>query len=53
MTFYLDAGRYAPFLWSAYGLSAAVILALVVESVWRARRWRKAAEAREQAERKP
>ncbi len=49
MTFHLDAGRYALFVWPAYGISLLVILLLVGESLWRARRWRKAAEAQEQA----
>ena len=50
MTFHFDAGAYALFVWPAYGLSLLVILGLVVESLWRARRWRKAAEAEEKAE---
>ena len=45
MTFYLDAGRYAPFVWPAYAITAIVIAALVVDSLLRARRWRREAEA--------
>jgi heme exporter protein D len=45
MTFDFDAGKYAAFVWPAYGITALVILVLVVDSVWRARRWRRAAAA--------
>ena len=41
---HLDAGRYAVFLWPAYGLSALVLAGLVIDSLARARRWRRAAE---------
>jgi len=39
-----DAGKYAPFVWGAYGLSAVVIIAMVIDSLLRARRWRRAAQ---------
>ncbi len=39
-----DLGRYAVFVWPAYGLSALTLLGLVVDSLLRARRWRRAAE---------
>jgi heme exporter protein D len=42
---HLDAGRYAVFIWPAYGLSAVILLGLVAETVLRARRWRLRAEA--------
>ncbi len=40
----LDVGRYAVFIWPAYGISALTLLALLVDSLLRARRWRRAAE---------
>jgi heme exporter protein D len=42
-----DAGAYAPYVWPAYGISALVLIALAVDSLWRARRWRRRAERRE------
>jgi heme exporter protein D len=47
MSLHLDAGKYALYLWPAYGLSVVVIGGLVVESLTRAARWRRAAEAQE------
>jgi heme exporter protein D len=40
----LDVGKYAGFVWPAYGLSALVLLAMLADSLLRARRWRCAAE---------
>ncbi len=40
----LELGKYAVYVWPAYGLSALVILAMLVQSLMRARRWRIAAE---------
>ena len=40
----LDVGRYAVFIWPAYGISALVLGALLVDSLVRAARWRRAAE---------
>ena len=40
----LDVGRYAIFIWPAYGVSALVLLGLVADSLLRAARWRRAAE---------
>ena len=40
----LDVGRYAAYVWPAYGLSAVVVAALIADSLARARRWRKAVE---------
>ncbi len=47
MSLHLDAGKYAAYLWPAYGTSAWMIAGLVIESLTRARRWRRAAEAQE------
>ena len=41
----LEVGRYAVFIWPAYAITAATLLALVVDSLARAARWRRAAEA--------
>ena len=40
----LELGRYAAFVWPAYGLSALVLAGLTLDSLLRARRWRRAAE---------
>ena len=37
---------YAAYVWPAYGLSAAVLLWLVADTLARARRWRREAEQR-------
>lgn len=37
---------YAPYVWSAYGVSAAVLLWMTADSLVRARKWRRAAESR-------
>jgi heme exporter protein CcmD len=39
-------GRYGAYVIPAWGISAAVLLWMVVDSLWRARRWRQAADAR-------
>ncbi len=44
MLHWFDPGKYAAFVATAYGVSALVLGTLVLESLWRARRWRKAAE---------
>ena len=41
----LEVGRYAVFIWPAYAISAVTLLAMVADSLARASRWRKAAEA--------
>jgi heme exporter protein D len=41
----LNTGKYAFFVWTAYGVSAAIFAILIVSSVLHARRWRKRAEA--------
>ena len=49
MTAVLDfaAGKYAVFVWPAYGLTALIFFVLIADTVLRARRWRKAVERRE------
>ncbi len=42
-----NAGKYAVFVWSAYGLSALVFLALILDSLSSARRWKREVERRE------
>jgi heme exporter protein D len=44
---HLDMGRYAAYVWPAYGVSAAVLIAMVWDSLARAARWRRAAEQAE------
>ena len=39
-----DAGKYAPYVWSAFAITALVLGALVVTSLAHARYWRKRAE---------
>jgi len=41
---WFDPGKYVAFVAGAYGVSAAVLGAMVLESLWRARKWRRAAE---------
>lgn len=43
----LDPGAYAPYVWPAYAVTAAVLLWLVLDSLGRARRWRREVERRE------
>jgi heme exporter protein D len=47
----LDAGKYAAFVWPAFGLTAAVFAVMIWTSLAHARRWRKAAQDREKAAR--
>jgi heme exporter protein CcmD len=44
MLHWFDPGKYAAFVAGAYGVSAVVLGAMVLETLWRARHWRKAAE---------
>jgi len=44
---YLDAGKYAPYVWPAYAITVVVFVWLIGDSLMRARRWRRAVEARE------
>ena len=41
---HLDMGRYALYVWPVYGITAAVLAWMVVDSLARARRWRREAE---------
>ncbi len=41
----LDAGKYAAFVWPAYGITVLVFAALIVGALAHARRWRRRAEA--------
>ena len=45
--FDFDAGKYAPFVWPAYAVTALVFIIMVADSLVRARRWRRAVELRE------
>jgi heme exporter protein D len=40
----LHVGKYAAYIWPAYGVTALVFLILVVSSLEHARRWRRRAE---------
>jgi heme exporter protein D len=42
---HLETGKYALFVWPAYGLTALVFVVLIATSLAHARRWRKRAEA--------
>ena len=42
---HLETGRYAFFIWTAYGLTAAVFIAMIAGSLLHARRWKARAEA--------
>jgi heme exporter protein CcmD len=37
-------GRHAAFVWAAYAVTAPVLAGLVVDTLLKARRWRRAAE---------
>jgi heme exporter protein D len=42
---HLETGKYAFYVWTAYGISAAVFAAMTVGALAHARRWRARAEA--------
>lgn len=42
---HLETGKYAFFVWTAYGLTAGVFAVMIVSSLTHARRWRKRTEA--------
>jgi len=42
-----DAGKYGPYVWPAYAITALVFVWLIGDSLMRARRWRRAVETRE------
>ncbi len=43
----LDPGVYGAYVWPAYAVTAAVLLGLVLDSLGRARRWRREVRKRE------
>jgi len=42
---HLETGKYAFFVWSAYGITAAMFVAMIAGSLAHARRWRRRAQA--------
>jgi heme exporter protein CcmD len=42
---HFETGKYGFFIWTAYGLSAAVFVLLIVSSLAHARRWKARAQA--------
>ena len=44
------ADKYAAFIWPAYGITALVFAWMVIDTLWRAARWRRRAERLEQDE---
>ena len=40
-----DAGKYAFYVWGSFGVTAAAIAWMIGDSLWRAAKWRKKAEA--------
>lgn len=42
---HLEMGRYAAYVWPAYGITLVVLAGLVFDSLARSRRWRRKAEA--------
>lgn len=42
---HLETGKYAFFVWTAYGISAAMFVLMIAGSLAHARRWRARAEA--------
>jgi heme exporter protein D len=45
--FDFNAGKYALFVWSAYGLTALVFVLMIADSLARTRHWRRTVERRE------
>jgi heme exporter protein D len=45
----LDMGRYAAFIWPAYGVTALGFAWMIVDTLARERRWRRKSEALEKA----
>jgi heme exporter protein D len=43
----LNAGKYAVFVWPAYGLTVLVFTLMIADTLARARRWKRAVERRE------
>jgi heme exporter protein D len=46
MSLDLSAGKYAAFIWPAYGFTVIVFAVLIVGALGHARRWKKKAEER-------
>ena len=44
----LSGGRYAAYIWPAYGVTAVVFAGLILSSLLHARRWRSRAERERQ-----
>ena len=44
MHFTFEVGRYGPYIWPAFGLSALLLSALIAQSLVSARHWRREAE---------
>ena len=44
MSFDFDAGKYAPYLWPAFAISAVAFAWLIADSVLTARRWKREAQ---------
>jgi heme exporter protein D len=42
-----NAGKYGPYVWPAYAVTALIFAVMIADSLVRARRWRKALEAAE------
>ncbi len=42
-----NAGKYGPYVWPAYAVTALIFAVMIADSLMRARRWRKAVEAAE------
>jgi heme exporter protein CcmD len=41
-----SAGRYGAYIWPAYGVSLIGLIAMIVDTILRARRWRREADRR-------
>jgi heme exporter protein D len=39
-----DTGKYAAFIWPAFGISLIVLVAITIDTLWRAHHWRLEAE---------
>jgi heme exporter protein D len=46
---HLEMGKYAVFVWPAYAVTAVIVIGMIVDSLARARRWRRETERREKA----
>lgn len=44
MNFDFDAGKYAPYLWPAFAISALAFAWMIADSVLTARRWKREAQ---------